>query len=114
MHPDTLVALPPITAAQRQRLISVLHRAHADPTWEAHRSRIAELAHALDLHKDAVPAENPAVDPKHEAVARLLGVSNYAVAQADRIRHSARPFTDGTQARIAEALAAYEKENPHA
>lgn len=62
MLPDTLVQLPTITAAQRQLLISVLEtenrRRSAMGARKAADSVVA-LAHALDLHLDAVRAETP-------------------------------------------------------
>ena len=59
MNPDTLVALPPITAAQRQLLISVLEHARSQG-YPGYAERVIGLAHALDLHRDAVPV------PEHD------------------------------------------------
>lgn len=63
MNPDTLVALPPITAAQRQSLIALL-RAQVLTDWG---STAIRLAHALDLHKDAVRAAAPDHDAALQA-----------------------------------------------
>lgn len=57
MHPDTPVTLPTITAQQRQTLIALLHKAHRDTSHVRERADIVALAHALDLHNDAVPVE---------------------------------------------------------
>lgn len=54
MSPDTLVTLPTITAEQRQLLISVLELSVLAASGP-HRARVTALAHALDLHRDAVP-----------------------------------------------------------
>lgn len=55
METDTrLVALPHITAQQRQTLIAALHAEHnrGPQSWA---NEITALAHALELHNDAVP-----------------------------------------------------------
>lgn len=61
MHSDTPVTLPTITAEQRQTLISVLENEVKRRGLGDHASDdVIALAHALDLHNDAVRAEPPA------------------------------------------------------
>lgn len=86
MHPDTPVVLPHITAAQRQTLIALLDSIATGYNVDARRrSDAVRLAHALDLHLDAVPAEPPVEEDP--ARAYLLGKHRTAGNTAPRCEH---------------------------